>query len=68
MARLPRISLVENDLMAVIWDWPNKGMGTGSAQLQNEVEKLTGRRAKPEKKVGRYGGERIKRKVYLVRI
>ncbi len=68
MAQLPRISLVENGLLAVIRGGLNKGVALGSDQLKEEVEKLTGRRAKPEKKVGRYGGERIKRKVYLVRI
>ncbi len=50
MARLPRVLLVENGLLAVIRGGLNKGVALGSDQFKGEVEKLTGRRAKPKKR------------------
>ncbi len=44
---------VEDDLLAEIRSGLNKGMVLGSDQFKEEVEKLTGRRVKPQKRAGR---------------
>ncbi len=52
---------VEDDWLAEIRNGLNRGMALGSAKFKEEVEKLTGRRVKPQKK-GRPVGWRKKKK------